>query len=313
MKYNKIFKTPEIITHQYLTSFLTEVEPLFRMNGARMRGVLFDTTNTKRIDILGLLLLYKFFEYSIQKSCLQNPECTLHSCKNLLREIDRSGFKPMIQQFLNDKIPEDYSMAYKESDGVFIAPMTLNRGQSRETTEVSYRSKISEYYSYNKKISFVILQCLGEIASNFSEHAVADTKSILVASGNRSYFEIACADNGEGIVSTLGPVMDKHNLEGFSIIQHALCRGVSSKLDSGHMGCGLWLIDKFVEATKGELCIYSEGGYVYKRTKRVDKGKSPYWKGTIIYLRIPLEKPDLLHNVIEELKVQYCKNRIQKI
>lgn len=313
MKYKKIFYSPEILTHQYISFFLREVEPLFKMRGCNEKGIFVDTSKTRKINILGLLLLCKFFEYSIQKDCFLNPKCNLDVCKGLLREIDKNAFKPMFQQFMHFRIPEDYSMEFKQNDGVFIAPMILNRGQSREKTEVSYRNKIKEYYNYNKTITFVILQCLGEIASNFSEHAVLDTKSIMVASGNKDYFEIACADTGDGIVSTLGPILEGHKKNSYSVIQEAFEKGVSSKLDSGHMGCGLWLIDKFAAATNGELCVYSEGGYVHRRYSRIDKGECPFWQGTIIYLRIPLRKAYKLKEVIDELKSQYGKNKIQKV
>lgn len=95
-------------------------------------------------------------------------------------------------------------MPYKETDGVFLAPMTLKRsGINRRKNEDI--KKIQKYYSYNSNIAYAILTCIGEISNNFQEHAVLDTQSIIVAKGNRNHFEIACADTGDGIISTLGP------------------------------------------------------------------------------------------------------------
>ena len=202
-RYRYLFRTPEKFTHQYLSYFVNETTRLFQMKGKEVRDVLFDTKATQDVSILGVLLIYKFFEYSILEKCFSEPKCTLNECKYLQKTLSRFGFKQLVDQFLNDKIPDDYSMEFnQEKDGVFIAPMTLNRGQSKETTESRYSSKIRDYYQYDETIVFIILQCLGEIASNFVEHAVADTKSILVAMGNKEYFEIACADTGDGIVST---------------------------------------------------------------------------------------------------------------
>ena len=260
----------------------------------------------KEVNILGVLLIYKFFEYSILEKCFSGPKCTLNQCNYLQKTLTRYGFKDMVDQFLKDKIPEDYSMDFNQGkDGVFIAPMTLNRGQSKETTEARYSSKIRDYYSYNDTIVFIILQCLAEIASNFVEHAVSDTKSILVASGNKNYFEIACADTGDGIISTLGPVVGCRNSQKYEIVEKSLVRGVSSKLKSGHMGYGLWLIDVFTEAAKGDFCICSEGGYVYRRGHHIKRSNCGNWKGTIVYVRIPLTNMQGLQSAIEKMKKQF--------
>lgn len=305
-KYQHLFRTPEKLTQQYLHYFVADTTRLFQMKGKEVSGVLFDTKQTKEVNILGVLLIYKFFEYSILEKCFKSPKCTLNECANLQKTLSKYGFKDMVDQFLKDKIPEDYSMVFNQGkDGVFIAPMTLNRGQSKETTEARYSSKIRDYYSYDETIVFIILQCLGEIASNFVEHAVDDTKSILVASGNKQYFEIACADTGNGIVSTLGPVVGGKNLQKFEIVEKALSKGVTSKRNSGHMGYGLWLVDEFTAATKGDLCVCSEGGIVYRHGHHIKRRDCGHWKGTIVYVKIPLNNMDSLHAALARMKDQY--------
>lgn len=304
-RYRYLFRTPEKFTHQYLSYFVNETTRLFQMKGKEVRDVLFDTKATQDVSILGVLLIYKFFEYSILEKCFSEPKCTLNECKYLQKTLSRFGFKQLVDQFLNDKIPDDYSMEFnQEKDGVFIAPMTLNRGQSKETTESRYSSKIRDYYQYDETIVFIILQCLGEIASNFVEHAVADTKSILVAMGNKEYFEIACADTGDGIVSTLGPILGKR-MPKYDIIEKSLVKGVTSKKNSGHMGYGLWLIDEFAAAANGDLTICSEGGIFYRRGKHIKKGECGNWKGTIVYVRIPLNNLKGLTASLDKMRKQY--------
>lgn len=305
-KYQHLFRTPEKITQQYIQYFVADTARLFQMKGKEVPGVLFDTKKTKEVNILGVLLIYKFFEYSILEKCFKNPKCTLNECGSLQKILSKYGFKDMVDQFLKDKIPEDYSMEFNQGkDGVFIAPMTLNRGQSKETTEARYSSKIRDYYSYDGTIVFIILQCLGEIASNFVEHAVEDTKSILVATGNKQYFEIACADTGNGIVSTLGPVVGGNNRQKYEIVEKALDRGVTSKKNSGHMGYGLWLIDEFTAATNGDLCICSEGGFFYRHGRQIKRGECGHWKGTIVYVKILLNNMTSLNTAIARMKKQY--------
>lgn len=305
-KYNYIFRTPEKFTHQYLQSFVADSARLFRMKGKEVEGVLFDTKKTTEVNILGVLLIYKFFEYSILEKCFSGPKCTLNQCNYLQKTLARYGFKDMVDQFLKDKIPEDYSMEFNQGrDGVFIAPITLNRGQSRETTESRYSSKIRDYYSYDETIVFIILQCLGEIASNFVEHAVTDTKSILVATGNRQYFEIACADTGDGIVSTLGPILGGKTVQRFEVVEKALEKGVTSKVNSGHMGYGLWLINEFAAASYGDFCVCSEGGYFYRHGRQTKRGECGHWKGTIVYVKIPLNRMNEMHKTIARMKEEY--------
>lgn len=304
---------PEKFTHQYFKSILNEMQLLFRSEDKLIEGVFLDASNIRKVNILGILLIYKFLEYAILKNCFNSPKCNVFSNTTILEHVDKYGFKPFMQMFVNCTIPLDYSIKFNKTDGIFIAPMVLHRGLSKEKTEEQYKSKIRDYYNYDSQITFAVLQCVGEIASNFSEHAVDDTKSILVASGNRDYFEIACADTGNGVVSTLSPCLEYEHKRGYQVLTQSILRGISSKLDDGHMGYGLWLINQFVEGTGGELLICSEGAYLYRRGKRIDKGESGYWKGTIVYLRIYLTNKLMLQSVIDNWKRMFLKHKIQRV
>lgn len=304
---------PEKFTHQYFKSILNEMQLLFRSEGRLIEGVFLDASNIRKVNILGLLLIYKFLEYSILKNCFNRPACNVFRNTTILEHVDKYGFKPFMQMFVNSTIPSDYSIKFNKTDGIFVAPMVLHRGLSKEKTEEQYKSKISDYYSYNSQISFIVLLSVGEIASNFSEHAVDDTKSILVASGNRDYFEIACADTGNGVISTLSPCLENERKQGYQVLMQSMLRGVSSKLNDGHMGYGLWLINQIIEGTRGELLICSEGAYVYRRGKRINKGECGYWKGTIVYLRIYLTNESMLQSVIDNWKRMFLKHKIQRV
>ena len=312
-RYNMVFSTPEKLNPQYVKYFLHDAEQLFRLEGRKIPNVLFDTIKTKSANVLGVLLIYKFFEYSISKDCFIKPKCTLPSSTQLLRSLDSFGFRELLEQVTSFRIPTDNSVKYNvNKDGVFIAPIILKREHSKDDTERKYRSKISQYYSYDATISFALLQCLGEIASNFTEHAVEDTKSILVATGNKDYFEIACADTGNGIISTLASSIPaiKNRCE---ILKLALAKGVTSKKDQNHMGYGLWLIDEFTNATSGEFYLMSEGAYLYKRNNKQNLGECPYWKGTVVYIRIPLTNIKGFKDVLKKLRDQYTNNKIQRV
>ena len=138
-------------------------------------------------------------------------------------------------------------------------------------------------------------------ASNFHEHSNDKTNAILVASGNESNFKIACADTGVGIITSLRPALGREyeRKEKFEILQKSLEKEVTSKHNTNHTGCGLWLIDSFVTGLKGELQIYSEGAYYINHQGKVRRGVCPYWKGTIIYVNLPFNSKKALSKMRE--------------
>lgn len=146
---------------------------------------------------------------------------------------------------------------------------------------------------------------MGEISSNFQEHAEIDTRSVIVAKGNKNHFEIACADNGIGIVSSLKGMYGKiYNKPDYIFLAESIKKGVSSKLSESHMGCGLWLVNQYVTNSKGYFCIYSENAYLINKKGKIKCGNSPYWKGTIVYLDIPLGNPTVFADVLQSVKLK---------
>ncbi len=124
-----------------------------------------------------------------------------------------------------------------------------------------------------------------EISSNFLYHAENDEKSILMAEGNKSKVEIISVDTSEGILSTLRVKYDKPDKQ---LLKLAFKRKVSSKIENGHCGTGLWLINEIVNKLKGKLIIHTEG-YIYRNIQgNVRIFATSYWKGTIIYVKLPI-------------------------
>lgn len=297
-KYPIIFTTPTIFCVQNIKYFLQNIESIFKMDNQQQESVYFDVRNTKKVDILGLLLIYKFLNYTVQKRCFLNPKTNLRDNKYLLSEMKKIGFEKLIDENFVIKNLSETKLSFSESDGLFIAPIILRRdGQSINDVEI----KIKNYYKENE-ISSAILQCIGELSSNFQEHAVYDTHSILVAKGNKQYIEIACADNGKGIINSLKPVLKENYKNRFEVIRRSIEENVTSKPDFGHMGCGLWIINQFVSSTKGTLYIFSQDGYLRNKEGIIKCGNSPFWKGTIIYVNLPLKNKKALLSVMEEKK-----------
>lgn len=121
-----------------------------------------------------------------------------------------------------------------------------------------------------------------------------------MAKGNKQHFEIACADNGDGIITTLLPQYRKYSKSGYNILRFSVEKNVSSKMSEGHMGCGLWLVNEFVSRSKGILSIFSGHGYYQNKKGKIKCGESPFWQGTIIHLDIPLNNPSIFTDIVKE-------------
>lgn len=299
-----IFKTPSSFNERTMRDFLSSVEPVFRMKGKDVENVTFDVSYTTSANILGMLMIYKFLDYTVKNKCFMKPLFNVGDFTKRL--LDSSGFTKWVLSYVNDiNKPADYGeLRYQVSNDLFIAPIALNR-QSEDIATSSVNNSICQYYGYNPSIRFAILTCIGEVISNFAAHADNETKTVLVASGNKNHFELACADNGIGIVSSLNDIINRElpRKENYEVLERSLDKGITSKLDasSGHMGCGLWILNQYITATKGEMHIFSEGAYIHNHQGRMRRGKCGYWKGTIIYLTLPLSAPNRIAETTNKL------------
>lgn len=294
-----VYKTPENFSVSNVKYFIANVSDIFKLENSQQKDVLFDVSPTKKIDLLGQLLIYKFLDFSRIKKCFYNPETNLKKVKYVSDEMKKMGFKKLVDENFRIKAKDEDIPQYSEKDGFFIAPIVLEKSK-KEIVEKDVEKKINEYYN-KSTISSGILQCIGEIASNFQEHAVSDTRSVLVARGNKQQVEIACADNGEGIISSLLPVLKyKFQSHRSDVLREAIKENVTSKANAGHMGCGLWIVNEFVSASKGYMSIFSQDAYLINKHGIIKCGQSPYWKGTIIYVNMPLSNDDFFSRVMKE-------------
>lgn len=305
---------PKSLDSSCSLDFLRMAEDIFSSKGKQLPDVVFDLKNVESTGILGLLLIYKFVEYTTSNRCFLRPQ--LHYNNYLESQLKEYGFWNLLSSYMRknendgDKGEDD---SYKDlksnfSKDFFLAPMPLLRSNLYKANDLE--AQISAYYSNNETVESIVLNCLNEILLNFWEHAVDDTQSILVARGNKNRIEIACADTGNGIISTLSPTLED-SLTKEKVLEKSLERNITSKKDSNHMGCGLWVVNQLVTANRGRLNIYSEGAFVFNRFGKMQSGRCAFWKGTIIYLSLPLDNPigltELMKSDVEHLK-QYKIN-----
>ncbi len=288
----KLYTPPKSFLPNTTLEFLRNVESIFDLEGEKVRDVYFLIGRVEKIGILGLLLIYKFIEYTATHACFESPQ--LLNSEYIKNELKRYGFWNLIQDYKQIKEEDVYrNLNFQKSDSFFIAPMPLLRGKRYDRN--LFLPQIETYYAGNDNAISVVLTCLGEIMLNFWEHAVEDSQSILVASGNEHKIEIACADTGNGIVSSLLPVVGKMDKD--KVLLKSLAKNVTSKANTHHMGCGLWEINELVTMNRGRLHLYSEGAYVRNDFGKTKSGTCAFWKGTIIYVTLPLDSPKTLKNI----------------
>lgn len=294
-----VYKTPENFCAHNAKFFLADIEEVFEMENSKTSHVFFTVMQTKKIDLLGLLLVYKFLNYTVKKECFAKPSTDLKNNKIISSELKRIGFQKLVDENFTIKDPDDTKTEYSENNGFFLAPIVLERS-SKSNTDNYIETKIRNYYN-DTRISQGLLQCIGEISSNFKEHAVLDTKSVLVARGNKEQIEIACADNGAGIISTLLPALNQNfNKHRYDVLKKAIEENITSKAKEGHMGCGLWIVNQFVTRSQGIMYIYSQNGYLINKKGVIKCGQSPFWKGTIVYVNMPIYNKTVFSQVLEE-------------
>lgn len=305
-------QTPKKLNAVNISQFLHIANAIFSWEDKRIPNFTFDTSTTEKADIIGLLLIYKFYEYTVHKSCFSKPKSIIKGYVG--DELQKYGLKKLVDHFIKYNEPQYDSLQFKSTDALFISPILLKRDSPIDEVSVAGKD-ICTYYLHLDKVQYLVLTAMGELAQNFKSHASSDTTSILSVTGTKHSFEIACVDTGDGIITTLHKNNNKYTkVPPTQTLLKALEKGVTSKdVSSGHMGYGLWLIKELVVASKGELHIHSEGYYLRIHNKRIKAGQSPYWKGTIVYMQLPLIKSEELFNLLLAMRPRKMQIKLRKV
>lgn len=299
---NNIITPPKHLRSNEILQFLNDCQKIFEIKGREEKNFILDLTKVKKANVLGILLIYKIIEYSVNHSCFDRPLIRLEAHSEVGILLEKFGFTGLILAYIQD--PGDIEKQYRSlkisvEENFIIAAQALMREDKKSKEEINkkYLPQIEKYYKDSPKAISMILLVFSEILLNFWEHAIDDTKSIIVANGNKNNIEIACADTGNGIISTLGRSLNYSDLRPEEILLKSLERGITSKQLTNHMGYGLWILDQVATLTKGRLHLYSEGAYYHNEGGSRKSGKCGYWQGSIIYISLPLLKPKSLEDI----------------
>ncbi|WP_242929174.1 hypothetical protein [Pontibacter vulgaris] len=315
--FNKKITPPKYFTVTSIINFINDSDKVFSLAGKKAKGFKLELSRIKSASLLGVLVVYKFIEYTSKSGCFLNPRISINDVME--KEFEKYGFANLINAFIKGRDKDDKEIKSNEEDlnekereykrlkvsigdNFIIAPQALLRHDqySKDKLNKEYLPQIQRYYRYDERIVKMIFLVFSEVLLNFWEHAVEDSNSVIVANGNKQFIEIACADSGNGIVDTLKSVLTNQTSDPEVILQEAVKRGVTSKKNTNHMGYGLWILNEIVTRCGGRMHIYSQGGYYYNNEGKKRSGKCGYWQGSIVYIALPLHKPITLADILAE-------------
>lgn len=303
---------PKFLNHNYIEEYLKTIEIVFQLPGKMIRDVNMNLSNVQETSIVGLLLVYKIVDFTYQNNCFFKPNLTTN--KLIEDAWDKYDFRDLMNRYINKKdlTEEAYkNFKIKIENNFIIAPQPLLRSAefSKESLKNEFIPKLNSYYKDEKLVS-MLFTCLSELLLNFWEHAKEDNRSIIIADGTKNKIEIACADTGDGMLTTLKQNPKYSNYSSIQLIEKSVSKGATSKEYTNHMGYGLWIIDQLTTLTKGKFHIYSEGVFYQNNFGKKIKKKCSYWKGTIVYLNLPLSKAYTLCD-LEPLLISEKSNQIK--
>ena len=289
--------TPKkLVSNTDIGCFLYKSQCLFEYENKRENGFVLDLSKTQEYSSLGIFLIAKFIDHSVHKECFNSPQIKAGNSGILGREFAKYGLKEVTSDCFSVEFKRKHFNVNNPSENMIIAPQIISTDGinkniiiSVENINTKYFPIIQKYYP-DTNTATMIISCFSELILNFTRHAENDNRLMTCVCGDDKYVEIICIDCGKGIISSMSDTLDK-KLNKKKILELALKKGISSKKDTNHMGYGLWLLDEIAKRTNGRFYIYSEGAsycLMNKNTKYWDCGD---WKGTIIYLYLPLNNP----------------------
>ena len=287
----RVYWLPTNIERNNLMEILRKMESFFELKEKRLANVFLNFLNVKKIDVTGVLILYKYLEYSITHNCFKSPKFNLTQNKILEEKIEGFGFSRLITMLMDNQTRERYylNLSTKISNDFILAPVAMLKGDDSTEQKEKALKEIVRYYGAND-ISTMILQLFSELFQNFIAHAENDNRSIIVVHGNKRTIEFACADNGVGIISSLKQNIKYSTLSKKDVLKKAIERGVTSKEKTAHLGYGLYYINKVVTLLRGSLFIVTDTNAIQNQYGKLKFINTAQWQGTFISIKIPLTR-----------------------
>ena len=298
----KIIYLPSRIDRNNIPEIISKLEYIFQSSGKEIPNIFLNFNNVKVIDITGVLVLYKFLEFSVTHCCFKNPLFNLTQNVILEDKIEKYGFSTLITKLMDNKTKEQYykNLSTQVTADFILAPVAMIKGDDSTTQKENALKQIVNYYG-NNDISTMILQIFSEIFQNFISHAEKDTLSVIVVQGNKNKIEFACADNGIGIINSLKENQRYSLYKSESLFPKVLERGVTSKEKSNHLGYGLYYVNEVVNRLKGQMSVFTDNMILQNDHVRIYISKIAHWQGTLINVNIPLKQSVTIDDIESQI------------
>ena len=298
----KIIYLPSRIDRNNIPEIISKLEYIFQSSGKEIPNIFLNFNNVKVIDITGVLVLYKFLEFSVTHCCFKNPLFNLTQNVILEDKIEKYGFSTLITKLMDNKTKEQYykNLSTQVTADFILAPVAMIKGNDSTTQKENALKQIVNYYG-NNDISTMILQIFSEIFQNFISHAEKDTLSVIVVQGNKNKIEFACADNGIGIINSLKENQRYSLYKSESLFPKVLERGVTSKEKSNHLGYGLYYVNEVVNRLKGQMSVFTDNMILQNDHGRIYISKIAHWQGTLINVNIPLKQSVTIDDIESQI------------
>lgn len=276
---------PDRLVMNNIFELVRKLNFMYKEQGKNKPNVYLILRSLKEIDILGILILYKFMDFSLRERCFKSPNFHNEVKSEFNKQVKQYGFDNLISECYRDRMEMKKNfdnLKVEIKDNFLIAPIAI---KSEEEINKSALKQIESYYK-DENICTIIFSIFSELHSNFNAHSNDTSRSIIVAYGNKDYVEISCADSGDGIINTM---RRSHNVkDDCRLLKKAMSKGISSKPLTNHMGYGLWILDEIVKLSKGQLLVYSQTACYINRSGKESLFEVPNWKGTMVYVKLKL-------------------------
>lgn len=286
---------PKQLKLNFLTSIINDFNFVFSLEGNQEQNFVLDLEKIQKVDIVGIIILFKFIEYTVSKKCFHKPEIRGDDVGEIAKAIKFYGFEELLKDYIKERNVDKtlLKLQVKEKDSFIVAPQALlrNSPQSKANFDIKLKNELLKFYGSDyEEVLGALHQCSAEISSNFFNHAEEDTKSIILAKGDKKNFEIVCADTAEGIINTLRTNKKYQDYDDKPLFRKAFEKGVTCKPNSNHMGSGLWLAREVTKEYNGRLEVLSSDLNYSIKSGKIVTSKTPFWRGTIFYMKIPITK-----------------------
>lgn len=300
----KVIFLPSRIDRNNIPEVISKLGYIFQSSGKDIPNIFLNFNNVRVLDITGVLVLYKFLEFSVNHRCFKNPQFNLTHNRVLENTIERFGFSTLIAKLMDNKTKEQYykNLSTQMTEDFILAPVAMIKGEDSTSQKENALKKIVSYYGENDK-STMILQMFSELFQNFISHAEKDTLSVIVVHGNRNKIEIACADNGIGIINSLKENPRYNQFKPEILFHKVLQRGVTSKEHTNHLGYGLYYVNEVVSRLKGQMSIYTDDMTLQNIHGKIKVSRIAQWQGTLINVNIPLTQSVTIDDIESHINI----------